>query len=291
MIGQMELSGVCGEGEGTAAYISTMPFILYAWIAILIVPLFMFKVIPEFEPMRKASKRALETGQTLPDSVATTTKENDEEILEHLKGEPKAMNFIVPILVLAVVTLWTAEMLYGVLASLGVCAIMYGFQRLMSPGEFFDAIWEGFSSMVPMLALIISAWILLQANTELGLANFVIETTTPYLSAGILPLIVFIITAILTFCTGSFWGIPAIVFPVMIPMAMSLDVNLLLTSGAIISAASFGSQACFYGDGVSCTCVSTQIKNIDYAKTAIPLIMVPFVLACIAFLIVGVIMA
>ena len=69
-----------------------------------------------------------------------------------------------------------------------------------------------------------------------------------------------------------------------------MDVNLFLAVGTIAAATSFGSHACFYSDAVTVTCAATGIKNIDYARTAIPLIMVPFVLAVIAYLIVGIIM-
>lgn len=291
MISQMEVSGVAAEGAGTATYISTLPFILYAWIAVIVVPLFMFKIIPIIGPMRKAERRAQETGQTLPASVVEDNVDETQEIINSLPKPPKAYNFVIPILVLAVVTVWSSDMLYGVMASLACCIILYAPQKLMKPSVFLNSMWDGFSSMVPVLGLIVAAFILAEANTGLGLTIFVIESVTPYLNAAVLPLIVFVITAVLNFCTGSFWGIPAIIFPIIIPIAISLDVNLLLTSGAIISAASFGSQACFYGDAVTCTCASTQIQNIDYAKNALPLIAVPFGLACIAFLVVGIIMA
>ncbi|MDR2487113.1 MAG: sodium:proton antiporter, partial [Clostridiales Family XIII bacterium] len=96
---------------------------------------------------------------------------------------------------------------------------------------------------------------------------------------------------LLAFCTGSFWGVAAIAFPIIIPLAQTLDVNVLLASGAVISGAVFGSHTCFYSDAATLTCVATQIKNSDYARVVLPVIAVPFGLGIIAFLVAGIAMA
>jgi Na+/H+ antiporter NhaC len=70
-----------------------------------------------------------------------------------------------------------------------------------------------------------------------------------------------------------------------------LGVNPYLTIGAVAAATSFGSHACFYSDAVTVTCAAVGLKNMDYARTSIPLIMVPLALAIVAYLIVGFVMA
>ena len=99
-----------------------------------------------------------------------------------------------------------------------------------------------------------------------------------------------IIVGLLAFTTGSFWGVAAIAFPIIVPLADSMGVSLLLVSGAVISAASLGSHTCFYGDAVTLTSSACQIRNNDYARTVLPIVVLPFVLGCIAFLVAGVIL-
>lgn len=288
MIGQLESSGAAEVGAGTATYFATIPYILYAWIAVITVPLFIVGLIPLFGPMKKANNRAGETGQTLPDStVALYSRKSDEEELLFGGKKPKSINFIVPMLALAIVTVVTADMLIGVIIGIVCCIVMYAPQKLMKPSEFGDTCIEGFKSMILVLAIVCAAFFLQQANDALGLTPYVIESVEPILSPALLPMITFIVIALLAFTTGSFWGVAAIAFPIIVPLAQAMDVNILLACGAVISGAAFGSQACFYSDAATMTCSSTQIQNIDYARTVLPIIALPFVLGIIAFLIAG----
>jgi len=144
--------------------------------------------------------------------------------------------------------------------------------------------------MILVLGIIVAAFILQAANDALGLTPYVIESVEPILSPALLPMLTFIIVGLLAFTTGSFWGVAAIAFPIIVPLADSMGVSMLLVAGAVISAASLGSHSCFYGDAVTLTSASTQIRNNDYAKAVLPIIALPFVLGCIAFLIAGIIM-
>ena len=290
MAGQLEANNVMVGGSGTSAYIATIPYILYAWVAVLIVPLFALKILPRIGPMKQAEERAETTGKVFP---ASQLDENGEAaVLESQpEGAPRVINFALPMLLLAGVTIYTEDMLVGVILAIVTCAVMFIPQKLMSLNAFFDHALEGFKDMVLVLGIIVAAFFLQQANEGLGLTPFVIETVEPLMSPALLPAISFIVVGFLAFATGSFWGVAAIAFPIIIPLGTSLGVNLFLVSGAIISAAAFGSHTCFYGDAVTLTCASSQIKNMDYAKTAIPLVALPSLLGIILFVIMGTIMA
>ncbi len=190
-------------------------------------------------------------------------------------------------LVLIAITIYIQDILYGVILGIVACAIMYIPQKLMTINEFFDVSLEGFKSMIQVMGIVIAAFILQVANEGLGLTPFVIETVKPLLSPSLLPLITFIVIAFLAFATGSFWGIAAISFPIIIPLAQSLDANVFMAGAAIISATSFGSHACFYSDAATLTCAATEIQNIDYAKTSLPLLIVPTSIAIVLFLVFG----
>ncbi|MDD2484415.1 MAG: Na+/H+ antiporter NhaC family protein [Eubacteriales bacterium] len=289
MAGQMEASGAAAAGMGTAAYISTVPFILYGWAAVLIVPLFFLNVIPVWGPMRKAEKRAAELGQTFPDSTVAIAQKEEENQVNYDKT-PRAMNFIIPMLVLGVVCIVTSDMLIGVIVSLVVCIVLYLPQKLMKPSQFGDICVDGFKDMILVLAIVCAAFFLQQANDALGLTPYVIEKVEPILSPTLLPAISFIVIGLLAFATGSFWGVAAIAFPIIVPLAVSMDVNVLLACGAVISGAAFGSHSCFYSDAVTLTCASSQIQNSDYARTVLPILGLPLGVGLIAFIIAGVIM-
>lgn len=288
MAGQMEAAGAAEAGMGTAAYISSIPFILYGWVAVLIVPLFILKVIPIWGPMRKSEQRVLDSGQTFPDSTLEIAQE--EEALEGtINVKPRAMNFVIPMLILGGVVMYTSDMLIGVIIAIVSCVILYIPQKIMKPAEYGDTAVRGFMDMVLVLAIVCAAFFLQQANDALGLTPYVIEKVEPILSPTLLPAISFLVISFLAFATGSFWGVAAIAFPIIVPLAGSMGVNVLLACGAVISGAAFGSHSCFYSDAVTLTCASSQIRNSDYARTVLPLLALPLALGFIAFIIAGVI--
>ncbi len=286
MAGQMEATGAAEAGLGTAFYIRTVPYILYAWVAVILVPLFILKVIPVWGPMKNAEQRVLETGQTFPESTACLyDREPQEE--DNPDNKPKAINFIIPMLILGAVCVITADMLVGVLVGIVSCIVLYAPQKLMKASEFCDTAINGFKDMVLVLAIVVSAFFLQQANDALGLTPFVIEQVKPILSPSLLPAFSFLIVALLAFCTGSFWGVAAIAFPIIVPLAQNMDVNTLIACGAVVSGAAFGSHSCFFSDAATLTCASSQIQNSDYARTVLPLLILPLTLGFVAFLIAG----
>lgn len=291
MISQMEGAGAAEKGAGTDMYFQSIPFMFYCLATIIVVPLVVFGIIPLVGPMRKAKKRAEETGQTIPDSMLEKVKLRDEMMKVDKSVTPKAINFVIPMLVLAGVTIGTSDMQWGVLATIATCIIMYLPQKIMKPGEMFDAILDGMKEMVTPCLIVTGAFLLQAANDKLGMIEYVIDTVAPIMSPALLPVITFIVVAILGFCTGCFWGAAAICFPIIVPLAQSIDVNMLLTVGAICSGAGWGSTACFFSDAPTLTCTSTQISNSDYAKTVVPMLAVPSGIAIVLYTIFGIVMA
>jgi Na+/H+ antiporter NhaC len=168
--------------------------------------------------------------------------------------------------------------------------IMYIPQKLLKFGEAFDSIWTGFQEMFVVTAIVISAFVLQNANDALGLAPYVIDLVSPLINASFLPLIAFIVLLALGFVTGSFWGMAAVCFPIMVPLADSLGASMYLTIGAVIAGAAAGSTTCFYGDSVTLTCGLAKIKNIDYARTALPMILPVIIVTAAAYLIAGILL-
>ena len=80
----------------------------------------------------------------------------------------------------------------------------------------------------------------------------------------------------------------AVCFPIMLPLAQALDANLYLVIGAVIAGCAAGSATCFYGDSVTLTCGSiAKIRNIDYLRTSLPMLVPPIIVTIIFYLIAG----
>ncbi len=287
---QMKESGIADGISSYSAYVSTMPFVLYGWLAVICVPLFCLGIIPLFGPMKKAEQRALTTGEVFsPEAKAALVELPEEETA--LEGKKcRAVNFIAPIVVVVFFTIWKEDIVIGLFAAILLCLIMYLPQRLMSFVGFFKSVMKGFVDMAPVIVIIIMAYVFMDANTQMGLIDLVINAALKALNPGLLPVTIFIVIGLLSFATGSFWGLAAIAFPIVGPLASAMDCNMFLCSGALISAVCFGGHICLYSDTVILTAASTQTTCVDYFRTSVPLVMIPFAIAAAGFLALGFLM-
>ena len=280
---QLEALDVFGGMSGFAIYLKAVPFMFYAWFGILITPLFIMGIIPLYGNMKKSEARALTTGKVFPEW------HYEGEVAEEMQTSVKpssAWNFIIPMIVLIAVAINWGITLAAILASL-VCAIMLKVQKIFTLWQCVEKVVLGFKDFFYVTVLIIAAFLLQDFNNELGLTEYVIQNVTPLLSPAVFPAIIFIVVAALAFGTGSFWGVAVISFPIVLPLAVALDVNLYLTVASVATATAFGSQACFYSDSVTVVSAATGIKNMDYARNALPLIAIPVALTVITNLIFG----
>jgi len=288
MTGQYESLGITDNGSSLGAYISSIPYMFYAWIAVFMAPLLIYKIIPLFGPMKAAELRANETGDVFPQSYHNN-KDGAEELKEEMDpAKAKAINFVLPMVIFVIMTVASkGDILLGGMITVVACAILYIPQKLMRPAEFCDISFKGFTSMSFVTGLVLTSFILGAANERLGLTPYIIENVQPLLSPALLPMISFLLVAFLAFACGSFWGIIAIVAPIIFPLAQAMDCNVFLIGAAIVSGTVFASHTCFYADAVTLISAGTQIQNTDYAKTSIPIAMIPLILSAILYLIFG----
>ncbi len=283
MSGQIEMTLGIETGTGLGEIVKAIPFMFFAWVLLIFVLLYQFRIIKPFGPMKKAEERAETTGDVLPEDLAAQAPANSDEDEKPVN----ILNFIIPMASLIAVTLVTQELTYGLIVGIVLCFILYIAQKLITAAEAFDAICKGFEEMFVVTALVISAFVLQNANDELGLAPFVVNSVVNVISAPLLPVIAFVLLMVLGFVTGSFWGMAAVCFPIMLPLAQALDANIYLTIGAVIAGCAAGSATCFYGDSVTLTCGLTKIRNIDYLRNALPMLIPPIIVTIIIYIAAG----
>lgn len=291
MGGLMGSSGLDGGLSVFSAYTHAIPYMFYCIIAVVTVPLVAFGILPMFKPMKTAETRAVETGEVLsPESRAMLVEGlEDEKRLESKKC--RAFNFIVPILSVAVFTIWLDDMVMALFISIVICFALYLPQRLMNVKGFVDTVVKGLTDMFSVMVLIILTYMLIDVNDMLGLNDLVVDLCRTSVNPKLLPFIIFVGIGLLSFASGSFWGLAGIAFPIVGPVCESLGLNPFLLSGALISAIAFGGHICMYSDTVILTSASTQASNTDYFKTSFPIIMAyPFAIGAILYLIAGFLM-
>ncbi|KOO58370.1 sodium:proton antiporter [Rheinheimera sp. KL1] len=304
--GLLENNKVAEAGQGIDVYMQAIPYMLYPWLAVSTVLLVTLKIMPALGPMKKAELAAQNgtpldvlpdvgaqdsashhhvQGQTVPAGDQYAVHSMEQEFEESNK-HGKLRNFIVPMLMLIGFTIYfDIDVLKGLLVTLVLTIAFYSYQRLMPLGEMMEVMMNGFKTMLPAICTVIAAFIFKDVCDKLLLPQYVIENLTPYMTAQMLPAIVFLAMAVLSFATGSSWGIFAVSIPIVMPLAYAVEADIPLVIGALLSASSFGSQACFYSDstvlaaqGSGCHLVSHAITQLPYCLIAASLAFVGFIL-------------
>ena len=270
VFGQQAEAAVVGD-SAMDIYYHIMPYFFYPFLCVIFVLLVILGVVPKMGGIKKAYKRVEETGQLWPESsnlqnqgdelgevmgaASTDSGKEEKEIKPHLWA------FVVPMAVVIFTTLWLDDILYGVSIGIFACFI-----------------------------LLITSLFYREAINLIGLPQFLIDAAGPYMSAAWLPAVSFVLIGLVCFATGNIWSVPALCTPIILPLAASTGANIPLTLGAIISAACFGAQACFYSDVTLMSASACRINNVDYAVAQLPYIGIVTAISFVAYVIAGFVM-
>ncbi|QLE00718.1 sodium:proton antiporter [Galbibacter sp. BG1] len=282
--GLLEGEGIVEQGYGLTGYLKAIPYITYGWVAAILVPLVALNIIPALGAMKKAEKRA-ESGDLIPPHSGAISLKMPDDVS---KKKAKLSYFILPILILIAATIaFEIDALKGVIAAIAFTVVYFSFEKVMTISEAMKGVFTGFKTMLYALAIVVMSFVLKNVNDELGLTSFVIESVSPFISKEFLPVITFISLAVITFATGSFWGMYAISFPIILPLAQTLGVDIWLSIGTVISAGAFGSHACFYGDATVLSASATGCNNMAHVTTQLPYTMIAGLITCLIYLVLG----
>ena len=285
--GLLELNGWAPEGDGLLYFIKTIPFNFYGWAALIIVPLVILGIIPIFGPMKKAEKRAVETGVLAPEGSEKIDISAGIEEME-IPERPRVFNFFLPIAVLIAATIATGtDMMMGVVITLAFMAVLYIPQRICSAERFANEAVRGFKNMLYPLFLMYLAFIFADVNEQIGFTEYIINCATPLMSPKTLPLVLFLVLGVTEFITGTNWGMYIIALPIVIPLAQNVGANMALSVASVLSAGVFGSHICFYSDATVLTSAACGCDNFKHALTQMPFGLLAAGISAVAFLVAG----
>lgn len=293
--GLLESNELAGAGQGISLYVQAIPYMLYAWLAVLLVLLVAAGWVPALGPMRKAEQRAQRANSVGAMQVGDLAVATDGYAMRAIEEEfaaagqgGKLHNFLVPLLMLIGFTVYfDIDVWQGMLATLLLTIPYYLVQRLMPLNEMLDQMLDGFKTMLPAIGTVIAAFIFKDVCDQLLLAQYVVGALKPYMTAQLLPAVVFVAMAVLAFATGSSWGIFAVTIPIVMPLAHAVGADTPLVIGALLSASAFGSQACFYSDSTVLAAQGSGCDLISHAITQLPYALIAAIVALAGFLVIA----
>ncbi|AMN49213.1 Na+/H+ antiporter NhaC family protein [Psychrobacter sp. P2G3] len=289
--GLLEENNVAVEGGGLSLYISAIPFMAYAWFALLIVFLVAYGILGDWGPMKKAEARA-KAGNPVPEAFVEEQLVSNVQAKRKLSFKANIFNFAFPMILLIGSTIYfEVDLLRGALFTCFVTVIIYWIQGILNFDTQVEAIFKGFKVMLYPLSTVIGGFFLKEINDSLGMTTYVIDAITPYMTIIIFPAVIFAVMAFLTFATSSSWGLYVLAMPIVFPISLALGVSTPLMIGALLSASSFGSHACFFSDSSLLAAQGAGCSPMQHAFTQFPYAMLGAVLSVVTFLGLGYMMA
>lgn len=272
-------------GSALSNYLQVIPFMFYSMAAVLVVFLFSAGLLPKLGAMKTAYQRVDGGGHVYSDrSASLNTEQNEEE----LKTEApwKILLFLIP---LAILVIWAIRGMFmeGAMIAIAVCAVMYIPLKVMKFTDYCRYCMDGFKNMISPIIIIVGAFMVRDALIAMGLPEYVSGAVESILSPVIFPALTFVVVAVLSFTTGSNWGVPAVMVPIIVPIAVSIGCNPFIILAAIACGGCFGSHACFYSDATVFTSAVCKIDNMDHALSQLPYCLLSAGIATIAFLVAG----
>ncbi|WP_396612558.1 Na+/H+ antiporter NhaC family protein [Haloferax sp. S1W] len=296
------------EQSAFVVFLQSIPFRFYSLLAVTLV--FILLVMGwNFGPMKRAEKRAKEEGKVLKDNADPLIETREEDIVTPDHVDARWWYFAAPIVVLVAVTGfgllysggWPSEapvealkgaatadsILWGVFSACALLlAILVGHARVELEA-ISDAIFEGFKMVMFPVAVLSLAWTIGSVSEALGVGPYVVSIAEGVITPELLPAVVFLAAAIISFSIGTSWGTMGIMFPVAVPLAFNLGAPLPGAIGAILTGSLFGDHCSPISDTTVLSSMFAGSDHVDHVNTQIPYALLAGAIATVLFLVSG----
>ena len=174
-----------------------------------------------------------------------------------------------------------AALLWASMSAIVVAVILTASQRIMTLSDSIETLVVGFKTMLPAVLILVLAWSLATTTESLSTAEYLTSALGDSISPYMVPVVVFVLAAVIAFSTGSSWSTMAILYPIAIPMVWSISqnagldldtsMNLLYNVIAVVLSASvLGDHCSPISDTTILSSLASNCNHIDHVKTQLP---------------------
>ena len=288
------------ETNGFNVFLSTIPYNFYALFTIIMVLVISISG-RDFGPMKKAESRAL------------TESPGEETGEEQTGGKGHIIDLVLPILVLIVCAILgmayvggffsgtsfseaigynpAAGLTLGAFAGLITAFCLYIPRKIMKAKDFVSNIVGGIGNIIPPMLILILSWSLggvcrQLIGTGVFISGFVSESNLPF---ALLPFLIFVIAALMSFSMGTSWGTFGMLIPIitMICEGEGAAQYLVPALGATLAGSVYGDHCSPISDTTILASTGAQCKHISHVETQLPYATLVAAVCAVGYLIAG----
>lgn len=287
----LALVGAQGVANPLELLIAALPYTLYCWISLGLVAFVMatgFTVGPMrgFEMHASAATAAAAPAATIATGAA----------------EPRLRHMLVPIVSLiggVLLSLWStgggditagdgsSSILYAVIGTIALTAVLLRTDGVFSSADIEKKIIAGSAEFLDVGVLILLALALGNLTKDLGTGPFVAQLLQNSLPTEVIPALVFVLGAVMSFATGTSYGTFSIMVPIALPIGAATGISPELLFGACIAGGVFGDNSSPISDTTIVASVASGTSVIDHARTQLPFALIAATLSVVGYLLLG----
>ena len=299
------------EASGFGVFLETIPYRFYN-ILILAFIVITAVTLKEFGPMRKAEIAARKRNKDIVEEVAASSSQMDElEPKEGVKlsiwnaiipigtliisalvafyysgyssimgGDNVALQQLMsnsPMSFTGIMEAFSAAdasiaLFQSALFASVVTIIMAVAKKIFTLSEAIDTWVDGMKGLIITGVILILAWSLGSVIKELGTAYYLVEALKGAIPAFLLPSLIFVLGAVISFSTGTAYGTMSILMPLAIPLAHSINPEMsfiVVCTSAVLTGAIFGDHCSPISDTTILSSMGAGCNHISHVNTQI----------------------
>ena len=292
-----------GAESGFSLFVHAIPYNYYAILTI--VAMFFFALAKfDFGPM-KQFEDAKSGGKPDMGAIAATT----ETLADNVRG--RVIDLIVPILVLVLACVVgmvysggyfgdedvgfiqafsnsdaSVGLLLGSLVAVVFTVVFYQLRQVIGFRDCMEGFVDGFRLMVPAIMILCCAWTLKCMTDSLGAKVFISDLINgPAASLKLfLPAVIFAISLILAFSTGTSWGTFGILIPIVLAAVPGSSLTIIAVS-ACMAGAVCGDHCSPISDTTIVASAGAQCNHVVHVRTQLPYALVVATVSFVTYLI------
>lgn len=308
--------GLGPDMTGIKLFIRSIPYNFYSLLTLVFIAALIL-MDADFGPMKAAETQALRSGDT------GKAEQADAPSAAETEGRGKITDLVFPLLVLVVAvfgamlyvggffgqTPWTGAenagklidalgntdafiaLPWGTLVTLGISCVYFLLRRTVRFREMVECLPAGFSSMIPAILILTLATSLKTVTMSLGADVYIhdiMEGSSGALRQS-LPAVIFLVSALLAFATGTSWGTFGILIPIVTAAFSPKDTLLFIGVSACLAGAVCGDHCSPISDTTVMSSAGAQVSHIEHVSTQIPYALTVAAICFITYLVAGVI--
>jgi Na+/H+ antiporter NhaC len=177
--------------------------------------------------------------------------------------------------------------LMAVVSALLVSALLSRFRHGKWRNGFTSTAIKGTVELMPLAMLMVLAFAIGQACKDLQTGIYLASVVETWIPMGLLPAVIFIISCVVAFSTGTSWGTFSIMLAITIPIAIQTGIPVSLVIAAVLSGGVFGDHCSPISDTTIISSLASGTDHIAHVRTQMPYALIAGVVSFLLFVVVG----